>query len=266
MKIKTTTDLYNIQKKLLTDYRLIQLSIRTREEDDEVKAYLEELAYLKEKEAELAFYDSLEIGKDGTIFESAFKISRAKDDITSDLIIKHPKRPIYIMDNLEEFINYAFSVKYYSNEYQESQPMTLAFGDLLAYNNMVTKVLQEMIAYPDEEPISTPYNQKVYKNPKNIFTFIDSEILSKCIFEPEMFSLKLEISSCEMKEIEVQNKTLTYRNSSEFEPMDTTYLSMREKNALFGEEVQKILGVTIDDALFTKPQEDGTIKKSPYTK
>ena len=53
---------------------------------------------------------------------------------------------------------------------------------------------------------------------------------------------------------------------SAFSPVDISTLSMREKNALFGEEAQKALGVTIDAALFDQPQDDGTIQKKPLTK
>lgn len=53
---------------------------------------------------------------------------------------------------------------------------------------------------------------------------------------------------------------------SAFSPVDISTLSMREKNAFFGEEAQKALGVTIDAALFDQPQDDGTIQKKPLTK
>lgn len=248
MKIKTINDLKSAQERILVDYRLTKVSIKTREEEGEIKDYLEELKILESQRDKLVFFNKLEVGNDGTIFEEKLEKST------------------YTIETLEEFIRYVFSVKYYNKDYQKDKPMQLTFSSLVEYDNNATETLQEMIKYEDEKPIVNSYGIELYSNPKNRYSFVDSNLLKKCVFEPSMFSLKLQLASYEMKDVEVRNQTVILHNSSNFLPIDISSLSMREQNAFFGEKAQRILGVTLDEALLKKVPEDEAIKKKPYMK
>lgn len=241
---------------------LIENNIEAMEQTIEIQNYLDELERKKTEEAKQVFLNSLTLGEDGTIFGP-----------------KGDNR--YVLYMIDEFIKYAFSLKYYTMNPEETHSMQISFRNLVEYKKAVTKTLQEMKKYPDEKPKENIYGLEVYSNPKELVALRDSATLLNCIFAPSIHSLKDELKLCLMDEVVVLNVEdnqekgfliisdflhSNEREFSEFEPVDIITLSMREKNAFFGEEAQKALGVTMDTALFTKPQDNGTIKKAPYTK
>lgn len=238
---------------------LTENNIATMEKTIEIQNYLQEKDKNQKEKDYQKFLNSLTVGEDGTIFA--------------------PQRDYkYTTFSLSEFINYAFSLKYYENKCSENHfpYMEITFKEIIEYKKTTRKVLREMRKYSDEKTVQNPYGLEIYPNPKENYECAESTLLTNCIFAPSMYNLQEELETEGMTDVVVndQLKTIIISDSldqkrihfSAFSPVDISTLSMREKNAFFGEEAQKALGVTMDDVLFDQPQEDGTIKKKPLTK
>lgn len=253
----TEEQLLEEKKKNQKAYELVKYNIEAMEQTIEIQNYLKEVETKNHCETYQKFLDSLEVGEDGTIFA--------------------PQRNYrYVTFSLSEFINYAFTSKYLGQEYEgyKIPYMSLSFKEILEYSKTTRKLLKEMKHYPDEAVVENPYNLEIYPNPRENFECAESTLLRDCIFASAMYSFQEQLKLEGMTEIEEQSKCLVITDSKEkdifhytnFKPTDISSLSMREQNAFFGEESQKILGVKIDDTLFTKTQDDGTIQKKPLTK
>lgn len=254
----TKKELEQEKKKNKEAYNTAANNVEAMQQTVEVQNYLQELERMKQEEEKHKFLNSLTIGEDGTIFG-------------------HVNHHRYATIFLSDFIQYALSLKYYDKNSKDNCYCEISYTNLIGYERNVIEVLCEMKGYKDDEYLENPYNLEVYRNPMEIKFCLESALLNNCLFAPSDYSLSDELSSRGMKEVIVTEdekiiltdqwiKGVYYRGFSNFTPIDIKKLKMREQNAFFGEEAQKILGVTLDDALFKKPQDDGTIKKAPYTK
>lgn len=245
------------KKKNQKAYELAKDNIEAMEQTTEIQNYLKEVETKNYYETYQKFLSSLEVGEDGTIFA--------------------PQRNYrYGTFSLSEFMNYAFTLKYLGQEYEgyKIPYMSLSFKEILEYSKTTRKLIKEMKHYPDEAVLENPYNLEIYPNPKENFECCESTLLRNCIFASSIYSFQEQLELEGTTEIEEQSKCLVITDSKEkdifhytnFKPTNISSLSMREQNAFFGEEAQKILGVKIDDTLFTKPEDAGTIHKTPYTK
>ncbi len=248
----TKEELEQEKKKNKEAIALAENNIEAMEQTVEIQNYLNELERRTKEAEKQTFLNSLTIGEDGTIFA--------------------PQRNYkYATLFLSEFINYAFTLKYYGKKCSEDPVsyMKLTFEEIIEYSNNTRKILRERKKYPDESPVENPYGFEIYPNPRENFECGESTFLRNCLFVSS-YNLQEELENRGMTDVVVNDplKTIIISDSifSTFSPVDISALSMREQNAFFGEESQKILGVTLDDAMFTKPQDDGTIKKAPYTK
>jgi len=240
-------------------YKKATNNVAQMEQTLEIQNYLQELENIKYYENYEKFLNGLEIGEDGTIFA--------------------PRRNYnYTTFDLSEFIRYAFTLKYYGKENEENQvpSMQVSFKNLREYRLSAIKTLREMKKYPDEREVENLYGLEVYPNPKENFECAETTLLLNCIMAPNIYSLQEELEQRGERKIEVDDKQKIITISDDIEtgslsfsnfiPVDITSLSMREQNAFFGEEAQRIFGVEIDDKRLKKPQEEGTIKKAPMTK
>lgn len=252
-------ELVEEKKKNQKEYELSIDNIKAMEQTIEIKNYLKELENKTQKEEYQKFLNSLEVGIDGTIFAPTGG---------------HRYATAFLVD----FITYAFTLKFYAKQFVKSDwpYMEISFTSLLNYNINARKILKEKKKYPDEKIIENPYGLEVYQNPRENLECSETCLLRNCIFAPGVYNFQkeLEVEGMINLVVDDKNKKIIIHDNEEadiahysnFEPIDISKLNMRDQNAFFGEEAQKILGVKIEDKWFGKNQDDGTIKKKPYTK
>lgn len=254
----TVQDLEKERKNSKKDYDLTVNNIIIMEQTIEIQNYLRELEKKKFQKKYQKFINSLIVGEDGTIFGC---IDQQR----------------YATILLSDFIQYALSLKYYDKNSQVNCHCEISYTELIEYERNAQQVLREMKGYKDDEYLENPYNLKVYRNPRGIKFCLESPLLNNCLFASSYYSLSDELRNRGMKEIivtEDEKIILTdqwikgeyHRGFSNFTPIDIKKLKMREQNAFFGKEAQRILNVKLEDALFNNFQEEGIIKKTPYTK
>lgn len=254
----TLQELEQERKTSKKEYDVTVSNIELMEQTIEIQNYLKEQEKKKDQEEYQKFINNLKVGEDGTIF----------GPVSNDR---------YATILLSEFIQYALSLKYYDKNSKENCCCEVSYTQLIEYEKNAMKILKEMIGYPDDEYLENPYNLEIYRNPREIKFCSESALLNNCFFVPNEYSLSDELSSRGMKEVIVTEdekivlidawiKGKYHRGFSNFEPIDIKSLRIREQNAFFGQEAQRILGVKLEDPLFSNFQEEGTIKKAPYTK
>lgn len=255
----TIEELENEKQTAKKNYELLKSNVEQMEQTIEIQNYLKEVESKGYQQEYQQFLNRLEVGEDGTIFAPHNKYR-------------------YTTLGLSEFINYAFTLKYYGKQAAgNSNPyMFLTFNEISEYSESTQNILRQMKKYPDEKVVENPYHLDIYANPRENFQCAESDLLKNCIYAPTVYSFQEELEREGMADLVVDNreKKIIVRDDhllrvfhySDFDPVDISTLSMREQEAFFGEEAQRIFGVKLDTSLFKTLQEEGPIKKAPYTK
>lgn len=230
-------DLFKEIEQIRNQHLLIQDNIERMQKNPVIQLYLEEQENLKRISTYQQYLEQVEIGEDGTIFEN-----------------KNSSKPKYY--TLSHLFNCILSLKYYGSDQAPNTGISITYSEFLLYLDTVQTLLNRNKKYEGDKKIANPYGLEIYQNPVNIKVLQPKEESIKETLKNNTnhfaIAKMLEDFNVNRAILLKSNSTLNTsfflvlpRDIKKIDLIKIEKLTEREKEAFFGEEVQKILGVTL---------------------
>ena len=211
-------------KKSLVDAKVAKDSL---EKERIVIRYLRELDFIKYEENYQKFLNGLQLGMDGTVFDT---YNKDKDNAFKSTHF-----------NLSTILEYAFYLKNIArDECEVDSQLKITFQDLSQYIEHANQVLTDMNYFPGDRLVSNEYGLEIYENPMN-YSIVNFNVIMPYLTE-EILKMSYNVSFLKLGEQSfwMNSKELTSKmNLERFTP--------REYEAFFGNGAMKALGIVSKD-------------------